>query len=362
MKCFILFFLNLGPAIVYCQNVPQIRDAGLTENRARANQPLKKSQIVRIVFYNLENLYDPYDDTTKLDDEFTSKGTKRWTFTRFLLKLNHTAKTFIAIGESEAPAIIGMCEVENRYVLNKMIYETPLKKYQYKFIHYESADARGIDVALLYRPSLFTVVFSKNITVQFPFDSLLRTRDILYVKGVLFGIDTVYLFVNHWPSRRGGFTESVPKRRLVAETLRFTLDSLQLIQENPHIIIMGDFNDEPDQPAISETLKAAGFTSRTTSKNLVNLMASKVNRLNEGTHKFQGKWAILDQFMVTGNFILDEKGLKTSPGSAHIFKGSFLMEEDERFLGGKPVRTYTGPRYTGGFSDHLPIYLDVWKE
>jgi hypothetical protein len=338
-----------------------MQNAGITENHAKVELAERKSQIVRLVFYNLENLYDPYDDTTKMDDEFTSKGIKRWTFSKFLLKLNHLAKTFMAIGGWEPPVVIGMCEVENRYVLNKLIYETPLRKYKYRFIHYESTDARGIDVALLYRPEVFRVLFSRNICIQFPFDSLLRTRDILYVKGVLFSTDTVHIFVNHWPSRRGGFTESVPKRRVVAQTLRSALDTLQQFQINPQIIIMGDFNDEPDQPAIRDVLKAVAYTSQTTSFNIVNLMLPMMKDVNEGTIKYQGKWTILDQFMITGNFLLEENGLRTSPGSAHIFHTSFLMEEDERFLGGKPARTYAGPRYTGGFSDHLPIYLDVWK-
>jgi Endonuclease/Exonuclease/phosphatase family len=361
MRTLFPFFILLIPVFIFCQKVTERQDAGITENRAKVETALRKSQIVRVVFYNLENLYDPYDDSTKLDDEFTSKGIKRWTFSRFLVKLNHLAKTFIAIGGWEPPAMIGMCEVENRYVLNKMIYETPLKKYKYRFIHYESADARGIDVALLYRPALFKIVFSRNIIIQFPFDSLLRTRDILYVKGVLFSVDTVHLFVNHWPSRRGGFTESVPKRRVVAQTLRSALDTLQQNQVNPQIIIMGDFNDEPDQPAIREVLKAEGYTTQTTSSSLVNLMLPMMNNMNGGTIKFQGKWAILDQFMVSGNFFLKEKGLQTSPGAAYIFHPSFLMEDDERFLGGKPARTYTGPKYTGGFSDHLPVYLDVWS-
>ncbi len=361
MRTFFPVFLLLAPLFSYCQKVTERQDAGIPENHAKVDTALKKSQIVRIVFYNIENLYDPYDDTTKLDDEFISKGMKRWTFSKFLVKLNHLAKTFMAIGGWEPPAMIGMCEVENRYVLNKMIYETPLKKYKYRFIHYESGDARGIDVALLYRSALFTVVFSKNISIKFPFDSLLRTRDILYVKGVLFSTDTVHIFVNHWPSRRGGFTESVPKRRLVAQTLRSALDSLQQNQVDPQIIIMGDFNDEPDQPAIREVLKADAFTTQTTSSSLVNLMLPKITNVNEGTLKFQGKWTIIDQFMVSGNFLLKEKGLQTSPGSVHIFHAAFLMEEDERFLGGKPARTYTGPRYTGGFSDHLPVYLDIWS-
>jgi hypothetical protein len=361
MRTFFLLFFFLVPGFTFCQKVQGSEAAGTSENYAKAGIPIKKSQIVRIVFYNLENLYDPYDDTTKLDDEFTSKGIKRWTFSRFLVKLNHLSKTFMAIGGWEPPAIIGICEVENRYVLNKMIYETPLKKFKYRFIHYESADARGIDVALLYRPEIFTVLFSRNISIQFSFDSLLRTRDILYVKGVLFKTDTVHIFVNHWPSRRGGFTESVPKRRRVAQTLRSALDTLQQNHRDPQIIIMGDFNDDPDQPAISEILKAGAYTTQTISSSLVNLMLPKMNNMNQGTHKYQGKWAFLDQFMVSGNLLLGGKGLQTSSGSVQIFHAGFLLEDDERFLGGKPARTYTGPKYTGGFSDHLPVYLDVWS-
>jgi len=360
MKTFFSVFFLLISFFSFFQKVTGRQDTIIPENRAKVDSAFIKSQFVRIVFYNLENLYDPYDDTTKLDDEFTPKGIKRWTFSKFLVKLNHLTKTFMAIGGWEPPAMIGMCEVENRYVLNKMIYETPLKKYKYKFIHYESADARGIDVAFLYRPQVFRVISSRNITIHFPSDSLMHTRDILYVKGVLFITDTVHIFINHWPSRRGGFTESVPKRMLVAQTLRSALDSLQQNRVDPQIIIMGDFNDEPDQPAIREILKAGAYSAQTTSGSLVNLMIPKMKNGNEGTHKFQGKWAILDQFMVSGNFFLKKKGLQISPGSAHIFNASFLMEEDEHFLGGKPYRTYSGPRYSGGFSDHLPVYLDVW--
>jgi hypothetical protein len=361
MRTIIAFFFILSSLFSPCQKMTERQDAAHSENHAKVDSGILKSQNVRIVFYNLENLYDPYDDTTKLDDEFTSKGMKRWTFGKFLLKLDHLSKTFIAIGGWEPPAVIGMCEVENHYVLNKMIYETPLKKYKYRFIHYESPDARGIDVALLYRPLVFKILFSRNISIQFPFDPEMHTRDILYVKGILFQTDTVHIFVNHWPSRRGGFAESVPKRRLVAQTLRSALDTLQQRQKNPYIIIMGDFNDEPDQPALSEVLKAEDFSTQTTSSSLVNLMLPKMKKGNEGTHKFQGKWAILDQFMVSGNFLMKRKGLQTSLDSVHIFHASFLLEEDERFLGGKPLRTYSGPRYTGGFSDHLPVYLDVWK-
>ncbi len=250
----------------FCQQVTKRQPVGIPENHANVDTAIKNSQIVRIVFYNLENLYDPHDDTTKRDDDFNSNGLKRWTFNRFFIKLVHLAKIFIAIGGWEPPAVIGICEVENRYVLNKMIFDTPLKKYKYKFIHYESADIRGIDVALLYRPTVFNVIFSRKISIYLPSDSIMHTRDIVYVKGVVFTTDTVHIFVNHWPSRLGGFTESVPKRMIVARTLRAVLDTLQQKQPDPHIIIMGDFNDEPDQPVISAmpgTFRLRCFTAAT---------------------------------------------------------------------------------------------------
>ena len=185
---------------------PCIGHQGLNphENRANLDSLQIKSQSVRIVFWNVENLYDPYDDTTTLDDEFTSGGAKHWTWSKFTAKLNHIAKTILAIGEWNPPAIIGLCEVENRYVLNKLIYNTPLKPWRYKFVHYESPDRRGVDVAMLYRPAHFRIIATRNVSIRFPFDTLAETREILYVKGVLFSDDTLSVFINHWPSRRGG--------------------------------------------------------------------------------------------------------------------------------------------------------------
>ena len=248
-----------------------------SENHAKIDTIKNNSHSVRIVFYNLENLLDPHHDTTASENVYPVNGLKRWSYSRFFVKLNNIAKTFIAIGGWEPPAVIGICEVEDRYVLNKMIFETPLMKYKYKFIHYESSDTRGIDVALLYRPSLFNILFSRKINIYLSTDSVMHTRDILYVKGVLFKTDTVHFFVNHWPSRLGGFTESVSKRVIVARTLRFAIDTLQKNQKDPHIIIMGDFNDEPDQPAINVELKAKEYSDPTSSDSLINLMFPLMN-------------------------------------------------------------------------------------
>ena len=358
------FFVGLIPAII----LPNSQSHTLLENHADLDSIKIGSQNVRVVFWNVENLYDPYDDTTKLDNEFTSSGARRWTFSRFLTKLNHIAKTLLSIGGWEAPAIVGMCEVENRYVMNKLIYETPLKAWKYKCIHHESPDMRGIDVALLYRPALFKPDYSRSISIRFPFDTLAQTREILMVRGILYDKDTITLFINHWPSRRGGTEESQPRRNYVATVLRKLVDSIQnrrigadLEKENPvhlsNILIMGDFNDEPFSKSILEVLGARSDTAMAGNADLVNLMSEKVK--TEGSHKFRGQWSILDQFIISRSLLNGEKGLKINSRNVHIYRSGFLLNEDPAFFGDKPNRTYNGPRYNGGFSDHLPIYLDI---
>src|ERR1039457_6484843 len=224
---------------VSSQDLTKRQRADITKNPANITIHGKKSHNVRIIFYNVENLYDPYNDTTKLDDEFTSSGTRHWTYGKFLEKLFHLSRVILSAGEWDPPAIVGMCEVENLYVLKKLIYDTPLKCVKYRIIHYDSPDIRGVDVALIYRPDKFKVLTSQSFRVVFPFDSLIHTRDILYVKGTIFTCDTLHLFVNHWPSRRGGYNESTPKRNFVPGLLRSKIDSL--FSKNPsfNIVIMG---------------------------------------------------------------------------------------------------------------------------
>ena len=205
----------------------------------------------RIVFYNVENLFDVYNDSLTNDDEFTPEGERNWNNYKFYKKLNNLSKVIISIGEWNPPSVIGFCEIENRFVLNKLIYETPLKSIDYKIIHAESPDRRGIDVAFLYRESRFVPLFYSPIPINFPDDTLSKTRDILYVKGVLAEADTVHFFVNHWPSRYGGYEDSKPRRIFVASVLRSKVDSILSVNRDPNIIIMGDFNDEPWDESIS---------------------------------------------------------------------------------------------------------------
>ena len=329
------------------------------ENRANLDSVQIKTKIVRIVFWNVENLYDPYDDTTKLDDEFTSTGAKHWTWLKFSTKLNHVAKTIMATGEWSPPAVVGLCEVENRYVLNKLIYETPLKAWKYKFIHHESPDLRGVDVAMLYRPALFKVLFSRTFTIRFPFDTLVQTREILLAKGILFNHDTLSIFINHWPSRRGGYLASQPRRIYVASVLRKLIDSVQKAEPAANILVMGDFNDEPENESLKKVLTARTEPLPRHDTCLYNLMGIRNKNRKEGTIKYRDQWSTFDQFVVSGALMYGRSGLEAGPGNARIFNSSFLLEEDNAYLGEKLNRTYSGPKYHGGFSDHLPIRVDI---
>lgn len=341
---------------------------GKVQNCANLDSIKIKSQNVRIVFWNVENLYDPYDDTTRLDDEFTPQGAKHWTYGKFIRKLNYVAKTLLSIGQWSAPSLVGLCEVENRYVLNKLIYETPLKNYKYKFIHHESPDLRGVDVTLLYRTDHFKILSNRCISIRFPFDTLSQTREILMVKGIVRNSDTLILFVNHWPSRRGGYLSSQPRRNHVARVLRHLVDSIQkngyFSKDDSHtqnILIMGDFNDEPEDESIRVVLNARTDTRTVDAASLYNLMGIRNRTRKEGTLKYRDQWSTFDQFMVSGTLLKGLKGLNTGAGRVTVFRSSFLLENDNTYFGDKLNRTYVGPRYHGGFSDHLPVVLDLRK-
>jgi hypothetical protein len=334
-------------------------------------------QTVRVVFWNVENLYDTYDDTTRLDNEFTPTGAMRWTYQRFHTKLNHVSKTLLKIGQWDPPAIVGLCEIENRFVMNKLIYETPLKPFGYRMIHHESPDLRGIDVALLYRPSVFRVLGSKPFRIVFPFDTSARTREILLVRGEVLGKDTITLLINHWPSRLGGYAESQPRRDYVAAVLRKILDSLLSLQPSAGILVMGDFNDEPSSESIRNILHSLPGDSAGAAGDLINLMAPLAGK--EGSHRYRGIWSLLDQFMISRELLpsacvgKESRAFDTLPGercrrsarlhllegSVGIFRGDFLLKDDLKYFGKKPFRTYNGLKYEGGFSDHLPVYLDL---
>jgi endonuclease/exonuclease/phosphatase family metal-dependent hydrolase len=314
---------------------------------------------VRLVFYNTENLFDIADDSITNDNEYTPTGMRGWTYNKFQRKILNLSKVFISIGGWEAPEIIGMCEIENRYVLIKLINDTPLKNIGYKIIQKDSPDPRGIDVAMIYRPDKFVPISYKAIPVRFPKDPSSRTRDILYVKGKVLGQEVLHVFINHWPSRYGGYAATKPKRAVVASILRHATDSIMQDDPNARVVIMGDFNDEPNDESITKVLMARGDSTHLDRNDLYNMMSGYAGRWRTGTNKFHESWSVIDQMIVSSSMLHAEKGLTVNANAAHIFDAPFLLMEDKTYFGMKPFRTYLGPRYQGGFSDHLPVYMDL---
>ena len=294
-------------------------------------------QHFRVMFYNVENLFDCRHDSLKDDKEFLPSAQKRWSRTRYWRKLNDLAKVVAAISEERIPDLIGVCEVENDSVMYDWTRRSSLRALGYRYVMTDSPDQRGIDVALLYQRGSFKLIQHQAIRIPSKQVKKAPTRDILHVVGKVVSGDTLDVMVVHYPSRRGGKAKSEPHRLLVTEILKQTVDSVMQVRQNPNVVIMGDFNDGPSS-AVMKKLCSDG--------RLVNLMQGK----KEGTYRYRGKWEILDQFLVSGN---------VRAKNVEILRHPFLLEEDEKYGGDKPFRTYNGMRYQGGFSDHLPIILDL---
>lgn len=314
----------------------------------------------RVVFYNTENFYDTEDDSLKSDESFTPDGVNHWSKTKYWKKVNNLSKVITAIGGWDYPEIIGMCEIENRRVLEDLTKRSGLSSAKYSIVHYDSPDNRGIDVAFLYRPDRFHVIHSEAIPLTFPNDPTGKTRDILYVSGVFkFSTDTVHFFVNHWPSRYGGYAATIDKRNHAAEVVRNKVDSLLNLNENNLIFIMGDLNDYPSDESLVKHLRALPDVKNAKPSDVINLMYPIHAEGKFGSHKYQDHWGILDQMIVSYAFLKKTKGLHISEKEANIFRAPFLLIPDEGYIGIKPFRTFVGFKYIGGFSDHLPVYVDI---
>lgn len=311
----------------------------------------RPDQTLRIVSYNVENLFHPKHDSVMVDSvwqekddwEWTPEGARRWGYKRYYRKVENIARVLTNIGEWDGVDIVGLQEVENATCLKKLCYT--LRRGEYGFVHYESPDPRGIDVALLYKKARVDTIHSRVIDCSLVNgDSSLPklvTRDILYVCARVDKRDTLHLFVCHLPSQRGGTAESEWKRKAVKKTLQHAVDSVFAVDPNAKIIVMGDMNSTPKEDI----------------RGLRNRMITPPNlptreEKNLGTHKYQGRWECLDQFYVSEAI--------DSISTVQIYDKEWIQETDERYLGLKPRRTYNGYRYNReGFSDHLPIVLEA---
>lgn len=310
----------------------------------------------RVMEYNVENLFDTQHDTLKHDDEYLPGGMRGWNYARYQQKLTHIGQVVVAVGEWTPPALIALCEIENRHCLIDLVRYSHLQQLNYQIIHYESDDARGVDVALLYQHHFFHPIASRPIRFTLP--SGKATRDILYACGTLPSGDTLHLFINHFPSRLGGELESEPNRLFAAARLREAVDSVQNTDSAALILIMGDFNDYPDNRSMRQVLGAAPVGDSLAVNQLYNLTYALHEQGEIGSYRHDGQWGMLDQIVVSGALLAGTKRTAITADGVRVFAPDWLLEDDKPF-GKKPFRTYIGLKFNGGYSDHLPVFFDL---
>ncbi|MCQ2199552.1 MAG: endonuclease [Paludibacteraceae bacterium] len=315
-----------------------------------------EAKSIRIVSYNCENLFDTVHCEGKSDMEFTPLGDKEWSSKKFQRKTRNIASVLTAIGEWEKPAVIGLIEIENDFVLRYLTERTQLASQNYKFVHRESHDERGIDVALLYDSAEFHLVKTEFLNVDVPEKS---TREILFATGILSNGDTLHVFVNHWPSRYGGELVSEHRRFKAARVLREKVDSIYDLNPNSNVVIMGDLNDYPNNASVKDTLGAVAFDGKIEPKALYNLMYKYNGSGSIGTHYFAGEWGVLDQMIVSPSMLDSRSCTYCKPEDVMIFYEDFILEKNAKGVK-VPKRSFKGNFFSyKGYSDHLPIYLDV---
>jgi len=316
-----------------------------------------------IGFYNLENLHHPTDEPLKRDEEFTPTGSKLYSYEIYYDKLSKLSKVISELGIESGMglAILGVGEVENLKVLEDLIKQDNIINLNYKAIHFDSPDERGIDVGMIYQKKLFKPLHIEPVTVTLrnPSNQKERqTRDILYVQGLLMG-EPIHIFINHWPSRRGGQETTEPYRVAAARACRHKIDSIQLAVPDHKIFVMGDFNDDPVDKSITKELSAKGKITRLNAGNLYNPFYITYKK-GIGTLAYRGKWNLFDQILLSQN-LLDPNGSGYIFEKAVIYKRSYLIQQSGKYKG-YPFRSYNYDIYAGGYSDHFPVYIILKKE
>jgi predicted extracellular nuclease len=314
----------------------------------------KEPHYMGVAFYNVENLFDTIDDPETFDGEYLPDSAKGWNTDKYNTKLNNLARVITTFDGTYAPDFLGLCEVENRKVVEDLINTNLMKPLEFELVHYESSDARGIDVAAIYNPKKLELLESGVQWVDLSeFEQI--TRDILWVKmKSIVGGEVFIFFVNHWPSRRGGLAESEPKRIQAARTLKKLKDSLLSAEPSANIMVMGDFNDEPDNVSVLTELNATGNLRAISNEQLFNAM-TKLNDKQKGSYCYRGNWNMLDQILINSN-LADGKAWEYVGKSAKVRNEKWLKQSSGDYKN-YPLRTFGGRTYLAGYSDHLPVYV-----
>lgn len=335
--------------------------ASTAQNNTNTSSDKKiKVQVSCVAFYNQENLFDTIDNANVIDEEYLPNGPMKWGTMKYKAKLQHMSYAISQIGLDHSPvgvAMIGVSEIENQGVLDDLIKQPDLAKRSYQYVHYDSPDRRGIDVALIYNPKLFIVSNSKSYHLHTA-DTAFLTRDQLMVSGYLQG-EKVHVIVNHWPSRTGGEMESRQKRNAAAALTRSIADSLFRVDPKAKIIIMGDLNDDPFNESCANVLGAKKEIDDVKAGELYNTLWKTLD-MGVGSLAYKDQWNLFDQIIVSAELAhADRSTLKL--WKAEVFNRSFLTQQEGRYKG-TPLRTHAGGVWTNGYSDHYPTLIYLVKE
>jgi hypothetical protein len=321
----------------------------------------KQYYISAMGFWNVENLYDTLNDQWKNDEEFTPSGTNVWNGHRYWIKIDRLAEVIGKMATDVTPdglAIVGLCEIENKSVVEDLVKNKRIANRNYQIVHIEGPDRRGVDPSFIYNPSYFKVTNSRSYTVKLVTDSTRPTRDILVVSGLFMG-EPLTVLVNHWPSRRGGELKSRPDRNAASIIARRIIDSVMAANPETKIASMGDYNDDPTNVCIKDGIKTYGDLKKPKEGCLFNPM-EKPFKDGIGSLGYNDAWNLFDQIIINKPFTSTNFS-KWQYYDVRIYNKSFLCSDYGNFKGGT-FRTYSGGVYTGGYSDHFPVFIMMAKE
>jgi hypothetical protein len=321
----------------------------------------KNYYLSAIGFWNVENLYDTLNDQWKNDEDFTPSGVNAWTGERYRTKINHLADVISQMATDATPdgvAIIGLCEVENKSVVKDLVNSAPLKKRNYQFVHIEGPDARGVDPSFIYNPAYFKPEKAISYHVTLVTNPTHKTRDVLVISGSFLD-EPLAILINHWPSRRGSEMLSRPNRNAAAKLARHIADSITKVNSKTKIVIMGDLNDDPINECVKKNIGTYSDIHLANDTAYFNPM-EKLYKTGIGTLAWRDSWNLFDQILLNKSWLLNHYS-SWEYYAVRIFNKPYLKSDFGNFKG-YPFRTYSGSTYTGGYSDHFPVYVVIAKE
>jgi len=342
------FLLTLVFAFVSC-----------VHTRAQSNR-------LYLAHYNVENLFDTIDQAETEDSDFTPGGKLNWNSQRLTNKLNKLAQVIGDMNLGRGPDLLGLCEVENRRVLEALVNHMQHSKRRYSIVHEESPDPRGIDVALMYDPKKLTVLSYQVVAIQRTEQPDWRTRDVLCVSLRTLKKQRIHVLVNHWPSRRGGQEQTDPLRASAAQVVRRLVDSLHRADPAGVVVVMGDFNDRPRDAAPAQILQSTATCHGGAATGLEQMMNPSVlynpfamiDQGKTGSYRYKDEWQFIDHISVSPRACHPASRIRYVEGSAASIVFPYMLETEGKYAG-NPMRTYGGEKYLGGYSDHIPVKIEL---